>query len=71
MTTKPQEDAQEEWYFRFGLGATQPKQLVTRKKAAELFMLITEWAEKNDFGIGGSFRPFGPDDLKPFVLRKP
>ena len=67
MNVSP-EDAQEEWLFRFGLCATRPDGVVTRQQAEELLSLITSWAEKNDFGVGGGFRPFRPEDLEPFPI---
>ncbi len=60
------EDDLEEWLFSFGLCATKPEQLISRRMAEELLFVITKWAEKHDFGVGGGFRPFGPEDMKPF-----
>lgn len=51
-----------EWHFDFGLCATEDDQMVPYKKCEELLFLITEWAEKNKFGVGGGFRPFAEDE---------
>ena len=50
-----------EWKFDFGLCATKPDQMISNIQCEELLDLIIDWAEKNEFGIGGGYREFPPD----------
>jgi hypothetical protein len=57
-----------EWHFDFGLCATKSNQFIPDSKCDELLDIIIEWAEKNDYGIGGGYREFTEDEMKPFGI---
>ena len=58
------DDELAEWEFRFGLCGNEMGQMIPRSKCDELLDVIIEWAEANDLGIGGGFRPFKADDAE-------
>ena len=52
---------QYEWHFDFGLSSSRAGRLVTEQDCDELMSLIVDWANSKSYGIGGGFRPYGPD----------
>jgi hypothetical protein len=57
-----------EWKFEFGLCATKSDQNVSRAKCDELLRMITQWAEENDYGIGGGYRAFTEEEQHSFPV---
>ena len=56
------DDELTEWEFGFGLCGNETGQMIPRSKCEELWDMIIEWAEANNLGIGGSYKPFKKDD---------
>lgn len=57
----PFQTPQTDWEFAFVLNNQMTEAKIPPQKCEELLDVIIDWAEKNGYGIGGSFGPCEAD----------